>query len=117
MPAYPARGSTFTGVVSYVGDGDSFCVAVGARPNQWVEVRLADFYAPELNAAGGRDAKSALQKAVNGQRLTCNAGHRSYDRVVAQCRIRGRSVAEVLRAAGAVEGGNGRAGKPPVAPH
>lgn len=29
LPSYLARGSTFTGTVTYVGDGDSLCVAVG----------------------------------------------------------------------------------------
>lgn len=36
------------------------------------------------------------------------ASHRSYDRVVATCTINGRSVADLMRKAGVVEGGNGR---------
>ncbi|HEY2355973.1 MAG TPA: hypothetical protein VGH86_00880 [Phenylobacterium sp.] len=47
-PAYLSSGATFSGPVVYVGDGDSLCVAVGEGPQNWVEVRLADFYAPEL---------------------------------------------------------------------
>ncbi len=108
MPAYVARGMTFKGPVVYVGDGDSLCVAVGSRPqspDNWVEVRLADFYAPELSKPGGREAKAALERLVMGRRTTCFAQHRSHDRVVAVCRINGRSVAAQMRSYGVAEGG------------
>jgi hypothetical protein len=49
-----------------------------------------------------------LERTVRGQRLRCVADHRSHDRVVATCRINGRSVGDLLRQAGAREGGNGR---------
>lgn len=108
MPAYLAPGSKFEGKVSYVGDGDSLCVAVGPSPNEWVEVRVADFYAPELHAAGGPEAKAALEQIAMGRRAICVAGRRSYDRVVAKCRINGVSIGEQMRRAGIAEGGNGR---------
>lgn len=56
VPAYadpckaplPAQaGVQFSGTVRYVGDGDSLCVGRTADPNTWIEVRLADFNAPE----------------------------------------------------------------------
>lgn len=34
-------GMEFSGPVTYVGDGDSVCVAVGSDQSSWVEVRLA----------------------------------------------------------------------------
>lgn len=108
MPAYLAPGSKFEGTVSYVGDGDSLCVAVGPSPNEWVEVRVADFYAPELHAAGGTAAKAALEQIAMGRRAICVAGRRSYDRVVATCRINGVSIGDQMRRAGIAEGGNGR---------
>ncbi len=108
LPAYLARGATFSGPVSYIGDGDSLCVALGPRPERWVEVRLADFYAPELHAPGGRAAKIALDRLTAGQQVRCTADHRSYDRIVALCRINGRSLGDLLRAAGIAEGGRGR---------
>lgn len=37
----------------YIADGDSLCVEVSPGPAGWVEVRLADFYAPELSEPGG----------------------------------------------------------------
>ena len=52
MPAEVRSGQVFSGSVVYVGDGDSLCVALGPSYAQWAEVRLADFYAPELHDAG-----------------------------------------------------------------
>ncbi|HQT52211.1 MAG TPA: nuclease [Phenylobacterium sp.] len=108
MPGYLSPGSTFSGPVAYVGDGDSMCVAVGQGPQTWVEVRVADFYAPELHAPGGAQAKAALERITRGKRAICKARHRSSDRVVAVCRIGGRSVGDLMRSAGVAEGGNGR---------
>src|SRR5688572_30654099 len=72
MPSYLHVGAQFSGPVVYVGDGDSLCVAVRPEPDNWVEVRLADFYAPELHAAG-QQAKAALERIAIGQRATCVA--------------------------------------------
>lgn len=52
----PAKGAAFSGVVRYVGDGDSLCVGPAGQPNRWIEVQLGDIYAPELRDAGGADA-------------------------------------------------------------
>lgn len=108
MPSYLARGSTFSGPVVYVGDGDSLCVAVGQGPQNWVEVRLEDFYAPELHDPEGPAAKRTLVRIAMGRRAVCRADHQSYDRVVARCEMGGRSVGDLMRAAGVAEGGNGR---------
>ena len=58
MPSYLHRGAQFSGPVVYVGDGDSLCVAVGQGPANWVEIRLEDFYAPELHSPTGPAAKA-----------------------------------------------------------
>jgi len=108
MPAYLAPGAVFRGPVRYVGDGDGLCVAVGTSADEWVEVRLADFYAPELSEPGGREAKATLEAIALGKTLTCTAGKRSYDRVVARCRLGGASLGDLMRRAGVSEGGNGR---------
>jgi endonuclease YncB( thermonuclease family) len=110
----PSRaGAQFNGVVRYIVDGDGLCVGprVGEGPT-WIEVRLADFNAPELNATGGRGAKAALTRLAMGREIECvatrgrNGRVRSYDRVIAVCRIGGRQIGDLLRAAGVREGGN-----------
>jgi endonuclease YncB( thermonuclease family) len=108
MPSYLSPGSRFQGTVTYVGDGDGLCVAVGQTQNEWVEVRVADFYAPELHAPGGREAKAALERIAIGRKAICTAGRRSHDRVVARCIIDNISVGDRMRRAGIAEGGNGR---------
>lgn len=101
----PRRGEFFSGPVRYVGDGDSLCVA---GPAGLIEVRVADFYAPELHEPGGREAKAVLSRIAMGQRVTCHAGKRSYDRVVAVCVLSGLSLGDRMRRAGVKEGGRGR---------
>ncbi|WP_191555614.1 thermonuclease family protein [Brevundimonas aurantiaca] len=103
--ALPRQGASFSGLVRYVGDGDSLCVGPAGRPERWIEIRLADFNATELNARGGRDAKRLLADVAMGRSLVCRAGRRSYDRVVAACTLDGRPLGDVLRARGAREGG------------
>lgn len=103
--ALPAKGAVFSGVVRYVGDGDGLCVGPAGRPDRWIEIRLADFYAPELHEAGGVDAKRRLERIAMGRILACRAGPRSYDRVVAACTVGGRPLGDALRAAGGIEGG------------
>nr|WP_047166856.1 hypothetical protein [Sphingomonas sp. Y57] len=106
--ALPAKGTTFSGVVRYVSDGDGLCVGPAGRPHRWIEVRLADFYAPELHEAGGIDAKRRLERIVMGRVLVCRAGRRSFDRVVAACTLGGRPLGTLLREDGGAEGGRGR---------
>ena len=105
-------GDTVRGTVRAVLDGDSICVSASGDPATWVEIRLADFYAPELSTAPGRDAKRAMDR-LKGQPVTCTAqrGSRgrttSFDRLVAVCRIKGVSIAERMKAAGILQGGRG----------
>lgn len=101
----PKPGTVFSGRVAYAGDGDSICLT---SPAGLIEVRLADFYAPELHEPGGREAKALTSRLLMGRRLTCVAGRRSYDRVVGSCSLNGRPVGDLIRAAGGKEGGRGR---------
>jgi len=104
-------GQSFAGQARYVGDGDGLCVGDSTDPSAWIEVRLADFDAPELNATDGRVARDQLRRLVMGRRLDCVATRgRSgrvivYDRVIAICRLNGRRVGDLMRAAGVREGG------------
>lgn len=103
----PTKGARFEGVVRYVGDGDSLCVGKSADPATWIEVRIADFYAPELSTPAGKAAKATLKRLAHGKPAHCVAGKRSYDRVVATCKINGQSLGQAMRAAGVAEGGRG----------
>jgi len=109
----PSRaGETFSGVVRYVGDGDSLCVGHASDPGTWIEVRLSDFNAPELHSPTGRAARDRLSGLVRGRVLECVAVRGRigrvvvYDRVIASCRLNGRRIGDLLRAAGGPEGGN-----------
>lgn len=108
----PSRaGETFSGLVRYVGDGDGLCVGPSTDPSTWIEVRLSDFDAPELNQTGGRDARERLSRLVRGRVLDCVAvpGRSGrvivHDRVIAACRLNGRRVGDLLRQSGDREGG------------
>lgn len=103
----PKSGERFSGPVRYVGDGDSLCLGTTSDPRGWIEIRLADFYAPELHADGGLAAKDLLSRVAMGRRLECVAEHRSYDRIVAACVLNGRPLGQLLRQAGGHQGGNG----------
>ncbi|WP_421729134.1 thermonuclease family protein [Brevundimonas sp.] len=110
LPSRP--GDTFSGVVRYIGDGDSLCVGPSADPATWIEVRLSDFDAPELHSPTGREDRDRLSNLVRGRVLSCAAvrGRTGrvivYDRVIASCRLNGRRVGDLLRAAGGQEGGH-----------
>ena len=108
LPAYLAKGSTFSGPVTWINDGDGLCVSLGPDPMQWVEVRLENFYAPESREPGGPEAKAALSQLVRGRRVQCTSwGRKSWDRIIARCRVAGRDLGDLMRASGVREGGRG----------
>lgn len=110
LPSQP--GAVFTGEARYVGDGDSLCVGQTPNPDEWIEVRLADFDAPELREPEGRRSRDFLVRVASGRQIRCTAtrgrGRRviSHDRVIAVCRLNGRSLGDILQQNGAPTGGN-----------
>ena len=103
----PSSGARVSDVVRYVGDGDSLCIGPPAKPDQWIEIRLGDFYAPELHASGGAEAKRRLARLALGKMIVCRAGRRSYDRVIGYCTLAGKPLGRQLRDAGGTQGGKG----------
>lgn len=91
--------------MAWILDGDSLCV--GQADGQMIEVRLADFSAPEFTDPGGLDAMDRLIGLTLMRHVTCTALAWSYDRTVARCRLNGWPLGTALRAAGGVEGGRG----------
>lgn len=103
---------TFAGTVQYVGDGDSLCVGQTSDPNERIEVRLADFDAPELHSPGGDGAKTTLVMLTLHRPVTCitERGRSGrvvvFDRVIARCWIGQTSIGDLLRQSGVIKGGN-----------
>ena len=93
----PHAGQTFSGVVRLVADGDRFCVSDQVDARTWILVRLSDFRAAPLTGPGGEAAKWALRRAARGKHVDCLAHHIAGNHVVAQCRIDGVSVGDLLR--------------------
>lgn len=111
----PNEGEAFSGKVTYIVDGDGFCVG---KDQGGIEVRLADFNACELREPGGEAARENLRKVAFGKFVECVAGKQSYDRVVAHCVVDGQRVGDVLRRAGTCEGGRGASFRAPASlPH
>src|SRR5690606_39786472 len=71
-PEWLRSGRTFSGPVTYVGGGDSLCVAaVRGREHDrstWVGVRVGDWYGPELSEPGRRGARGARRTRAMGRR-------------------------------------------------
>lgn len=111
--ALPSKsGATFVGAIKYIGDGDSLCVGTGKDGKNWIEVRLADFDAPELSTREGKTAKAILEREAMGKEVTCTVTKGrsgktiTYDRVLAVCRAGGATIGDLMRRAGAPTGGN-----------
>lgn len=109
LPSRP--GQSFAGEVRYVGDGDSLCVGTSRDPEGWIEVRLADFDAPELHSPDGPRAKEILSAIALGRFASCRTevGRQGravvWDRVIARCLINGATIGSLLRAKRAPKGG------------
>jgi hypothetical protein len=100
------------GEIRYVGDGDSLCIGRTDNPAEWLEIRLADFFAPELHEPGGPQAKAALARYLGAQAICTvqrgsNGATRSYDRLIASCSVAGVPISRLLVGAGVGQGGRG----------
>lgn len=99
----PFPGTAFEGPVRHVGDGDSLCVDAG---DGLIEVRLADFDAPELAQRGGAEARAALRRIALDRIARCRALYTSHDRIVARCAVDGQPLGQAMTDAGVYQGGN-----------
>ena len=98
-PPALARGAaqgTQSGVVTYVVDGDTVWVQIGAQDKP-LKVRLRGIDAPEICQAGGLQAQAALKSRVMGQRVSVtSSAHDDYGRVVGTVDLRGEDVGRWL---------------------
>jgi micrococcal nuclease len=106
FPTWLKPGQPFTGLVRYVGDGDSICVGASEDPARWIEVRVEEFNAPELRQPGGHDAKKMMASIALGRTVRCVGWRTNHDRLVATCLLDGVSLGDRMRRAGIAEGGN-----------
>lgn len=79
------------GKVTRVIDGDTFKIKGGKS------IRLENVKAPELGTKGGAKARNDLQTAIGGKTITYNVVAKSYRRDVANVKIAGKSVNQVMR--------------------
>ncbi len=81
LPQAAEKRTLIAGAVTDVRDGDT--IEVGRTA-----VRLQGVAAPELRQPLGLEARRALRDLAEGRRVACEPdGTRSYDRVVAVCRL------------------------------
>lgn len=113
---YPV-GAVVSGSVRYVGDGDMLCVGATANPSSWVEVRLSNWFAPELNQAGGIAARDLLRERAMGRSARCvvergrDGRTYNYDRLIARCAVGGRDIASLMYGQATTQGGRGWRGR------
>lgn len=106
-PAASDPPALITARVASIVDGDGLVLASGA------EIRLGDFNAPEWNQPGGPEATAALREIAYGKIVACTPCEgarrtgqcRSYDRIIATCRLSGQRLGDLMRARGVREGG------------
>jgi endonuclease YncB( thermonuclease family) len=81
--------------VKKVIDGDTFEVKVKIQDTNFV--RIAKFSAPELNQFGGQSAKRKLKRLIEGKIVTLVPKGRSYGRIVADVRLNGKKVSNLMK--------------------
>lgn len=79
------------GKVTKVIDGDTFKIQGGKS------IRLSNVRAPELGTKGGAKARNELQNKIGGKTISYQTVGKSYGRDVANVKIAGKSVNQVMR--------------------
>lgn len=87
----PAVGAELHGPVLHVLDGHRLCIALGATPDRWVEVSLAQNGLTHASASSPRP-RGALMAAAFGQNVTCKVVGRDGGTALAACMLDGQSV-------------------------
>lgn len=91
----PSVGAEIRGPVLHILDSERLCVALGANPDQWVEVRLA---AEPLQKTSSHPAnRGSLMAVAFAQTLTCRIVEHAGDLPVAACRVDDQSVRALTR--------------------
>ncbi|MCB5191848.1 thermonuclease family protein [Methylobacillus arboreus] len=85
-----ANADTITGKVIHIADGDSLTIMAN---NTQHKVRLLGIDAPERNQAYGKQARVALNRAINGKNVTVDWNKRDdYGRIVGKVVYNGQDI-------------------------
>lgn len=87
------------GKVSKVIDGDTFKIQSGKS------IRLSKVRAPELGTKGGAKARNELSRLIEGETVSYDEKGTSYGRIVANVKVTGKSVNQVMRNKGYTDKG------------
>lgn len=80
-----------SGKVTKVLDGDTFKIRGGTT------IRLANVRAPENGTKGAAEARHTLEDIIEGKTVTYQQVGTSYNREVANVKVGGKSVNQVMR--------------------
>ncbi|WP_133255218.1 hypothetical protein [Phenylobacterium kunshanense] len=85
----PAKGAEVHGPVLHVTDARRVCVATGANPADWIELRLADVPG---RGAWTHEGRGALMAAAFSENVTCTVLRRRRGEALAICHLDGVSI-------------------------
>ena len=91
----PGVGVEIRGPVLQVLDSERFCVALGASPDQWVEVRLAP--EPLRKTASHPANRSSLMAVAFARNVTCRIVDMTAGLPVAACELDDQSIRALIR--------------------
>lgn len=107
----PATGAVIHGPVLQVTDGDHICVATGTEPSDWAELLIkgAD-EGPVVQP--DRLGAALLMSVAFAKTADCTIVTDAKGRKVADCRIDGQPLVDLLKRPGAIEAANAWVRKP-----
>ena len=91
----PSVGAEIHGPVLQVLDSERLCVALGATPDQWVEVRLAPEPLQKTSAYPAN--RGSLMAVAFAQNITCKIIDTEAGLPVAACKVEDQSVRALTR--------------------
>jgi micrococcal nuclease len=92
----PEPGQNFRGPVLYVEDGERICVALGATPDRWVPLVLADSPLQTISNSGA-DPRKALMASAFAQDVDCQVLDVVAGEIVAACSLSGAPLGRLMR--------------------
>ena len=100
----PAPGAVVRGPVLHVRDGETLCVALGATPDLWLPMRLAQT-TPGPPALAPSPTRGALMSVAFGEMVDCRLESVTPQGAIATCTHQGRSIAQAARDPAALAAG------------